>query len=274
MARRDISGQVVVVTGAATGIGRAIAGRLSDAGAIVAIGDRDADGAAVAASELRHGARGYALDVTDERSYTDFIATVTEHLGPIDVLVNNAGVMWVGPFDAEPPTATDAMLAVNVGGVIRGIRLIAPAMRERGRGHIVTIASAASKLAPPGESSYAASKHAVLGYLTGVREELHGTGVDVSAIMPGVVDTALAAGTDTGAARLLRPDDVADTVLRVLARPRFQTTVPRYVGPAAALAGLLPQRLRDVVLRRMVPDQVAASKDADRSSYESGALGS
>lgn len=270
MGKHKLNGQVVVVTGGAAGIGRAISEKLAKVGARVAIGDRDAEAAAGTASEI--GATGYPLDVTDEHSYTHFLETVTAELGPVDVLINNAGVMWVGAFDTEPPSATDAMFAVNVGGVIRGVRLVAPTMRQRGSGHILTIASAASKLAPPGEASYAATKHAVLGYLTGVREELHGTGVTISMIMPGVVDTALAAGTDTGAAKLLRPDDVAKAVVKTLVKPQFQTTIPSYVGPLVAGAGLLPQFARDLLLRQMVPNQVKAIEGADRSGYEKGAL--
>ncbi len=273
MAHQQLDGLVIVVTGGAAGIGRQIAEQAAWAGAKVAIGDRDAQAAQRTADELGADMRAYPLDVTDEDSYVAFVADVENDLGPIDVLVNNAGVMWVGPFDAEPASATEAMFAVNVLGVIRGIRLVAPAMERRGGGHIITIASAASKLAPPGEASYAATKHAVLGYLTAVREELRASGVEISAILPGVVDTALAAGTDTGAAKLLSPDDVAAAVLEVIERPRFITTIPAYIGPLVAASGLLPQRLRDSLLRRTVPDQVAASRKHDRSAYEDDALG-
>ncbi|MFT3901475.1 MAG: SDR family oxidoreductase [Gordonia sp. (in: high G+C Gram-positive bacteria)] len=264
------SGRVIAITGGARGIGAAIAQRCHAAGAVVAIGDRDARAAARTAEMLGGRSRGYHLDVTDDGSFAEFLAIVERELGPIDVLVNNAGVMWVGPFDAEPAKASAAMVSVNLLGVIRGVRLAAPAMRARGGGQIITIASAASKVAPPGEATYAATKHGVLGYLTAVREELRGSGVIISAILPGVVDTELAVGTATGAAKLLTPDDVAAAVVRVINRPKFVTTLPRYVGPLVAAAGLLPQRLRDGVLRRMVPDQVAAvTGSAARRGYES-----
>lgn len=268
-----LEGRIVAVTGGAQGIGREIARRLATAGARVAIGDRDIDAATATARALPGTVRAFPLDVTDTPSFQRFLDEVTALWGPLDVLVNNAGVMWVGSFDAEPETATERMLAVNLHGVIRGVRLAAPAMRARGAGHIVTVASAAAKVSPPGESTYAATKHGVLGYLTGVREELRGTGVRLSVIMPGVVDTDLAVGTATGAAKLLRPADVAEAVAQVLARPRFEVTVPGYVGPLVRLAGLLPQALRDPVLRRMVPNQVAAVRDSNaRARYESRAL--
>jgi short-subunit dehydrogenase len=133
----------------------------------------------------------------------------------------------------------------------------------------VTVASAAAKVSPAGEATYAATKHGVFGYLAGVRAELRGSGVALSVVMPGVVDTELAAGTATGAARLLSPGEVADAVVSVIRRPRFELTVPGYVGPLTRWANLLPQRARDLVLRVMVPDQVAAVPDkAIRARYE------
>lgn len=270
---RTLTGRIIAVTGGAHGIGREIAARLAAAGARVAIGDRDLAAARATAQALPGRVEAFALDVTDTASFQRFLAEVTDLWGPLDVLVNNAGVMWVGAFDTEPEAATERMLAVNLHGVIRGVRLVAPGMRARGGGHIVTVASAASKLSPPGESSYAASKHGVLGYLTGVREELRGAGVHLSVIMPGVVDTDLAVGTDTGAAARLQPGDVAAAVVKVLHRPRFEVTVPGYVGPLIRLVALLPQPLRDRVLRAMVPDQVAAVHGSTaRTGYEARAL--
>lgn len=270
---QPIAGRVVAVTGGARGIGREIARQLATAGARVAIGDRDGQQARSTAAQLPGTAHGFDLDVTDSASFRDFLTAVESLWAPIDVLVCNAGVMWVGAFDEEPESATERMLAVNLHGVIRGVRLAAPAMRARGRGHIVTIASAAAKLSPPGESTYAATKHGVLGYLVGVREELRGSGVQLSVIMPGVVDTDLAAGTASGAAKRLQPADVARVVVRTIERPRFEVTIPRYVGPLTRIVGVLPQRLRDYTLRQMVPDQVAATHGSSaRSRYESQAL--
>ncbi|HET9876742.1 MAG TPA: SDR family oxidoreductase [Mycobacterium sp.] len=270
---QPIVDRVVAVTGGARGIGREIAAELAAAGARVAIGDLDGETARATAARLPGAVRGFDLDVTDAASFQAFLDAVESLWGPIDVLVCNAGVMWVGPFDAEPDPATQRMLDVNLHGVIRGVRLAAPAMRSRGHGHIVTVASAASRLSPPGESTYAATKHGVLGYLVGVREELRGSGVQLSVIMPGVVDTELAVGTATGVAKLLQPADVARAVVRTVQRPRFEVTIPGYVGPLTRVVGLLPQRIRDLVLRRMVPNQVAATRGSSvRAGYEAKAL--
>jgi NADP-dependent 3-hydroxy acid dehydrogenase YdfG len=266
---QSVTGQVIAVTGGARGIGKQIAAQLARAGARVAIGDIDESAARATATELGTKVRGFGLDVADRNSFAAFLAAVELEWGPLDVLVNNAGVMWVGPFDREPETARRRQFDVNVHGVINGVTLAAPAMRARGAGHIVTVASAASKLAPPGESSYAATKHAVLGYLSGVRAELRGSGVELSVIMPTVVDTELATGTDTGAVALLQPADVARAVVRTLERPRFEVTVPRYLGPLLRAVNVVPAALRDRVLHAMVPDQVAAVHDSSRrADYE------
>lgn len=271
--RAHVAGRVVAITGGARGIGREIARQLAAAGARVAIGDCDSDAVAATATELGPAVYGLPLDVTDTASFRDFLAAIEAQCGPVDVLVNNAGVMWAGPFDTEPESATRRMLEVNLHGVIRGVQLAAPAMAARGHGHIVTIASAAARLSPPGESTYAATKYGVRGYLTGVREELRGSGVRLSMIMPAVVDTELAAGTATGAAKLLQPTDVARAALRVITRPRFEVTVPGYVGPLSRVVDVVPQRARDVVLRRLVPNQVAATQGSSaRARYQSQLL--
>ncbi|MFD4295396.1 SDR family oxidoreductase [Rhodococcus sp. NPDC058532] len=266
--------RVIAVTGAARGIGLSIARQLAAEGARIAIGDLDADQATAAAGQLPGEAAGFALDVTNEDSFTDFLDAVEAKWGPIDVLVNNAGVMWVGRFDEETEQATRRQLEVNLHGVIRGVRLTAPRMRARGRGQIVTVASAASRLSPAGEATYAATKHGVFGYLKGVRTELRGSGVDLSVVMPTVVATELAAGTSSGSVKMLTPDDVAKAVAGVIARPRFEVSVPRYVSPLARVIDALPDPVRVMLWGLMVPNQVT-TLDGDRSArakYERAAL--
>ncbi|RZS36826.1 hypothetical protein EV193_10660 [Herbihabitans rhizosphaerae] len=260
---RPLTGKVVAVTGGGQGIGRAIAFSLARAGADVLIGDLDGAAAERAAHEISEqtGARvgGLSLDVTYARDFAEFLHGAEAAFGPVDVLVNNAGVMWVGPFADEPAEEAARQITVNLHGVLHGMKLAIPAMRRRGQGHVVTIASAASKLAPAGEATYTATKHAVYGYCSAVRAELRGSGVDVSMVLPGVVDTALAVGTSTGPVRLLRPEDVAAAVLRVILRPRFEVFVPKHIGVVPRLAALLPDPLRDLLYRLVVPDQLRRS---------------
>ncbi|MCX2712428.1 SDR family NAD(P)-dependent oxidoreductase [Mycolicibacterium sp. J2] len=262
---------VIVITGGGRGIGAATARALAARGARVAIGDIDAAAAAALAEQLP-GAVGLHLDVTDPASYRRFIDEVEAALGPLDVLVANAGVMWVGAFDDEPVTATRRQIAVNLEGVITGFRLAAPAMRHRRSGQIVVVASAASKLAPAGEATYAATKHAVYGYCTAVREELRGTGVDVSVLMPTVVATDLAAGTSSGKVALLTPAQVAAGVLSLIDSRRPELFLPRKAGLAALALAVTPARLRAGLHRFLVPNQVKLGRLAERRAYQSRTL--
>lgn len=267
-APRPVSGRVVAVTGAARGIGLAIARTLAQRGGRVALGDLDADLTAREATNLGGGAVGLELDVTSTPSFTAFLDATEQQLGPLDVLVNNAGIMWVGPYAEEPEEAAARQFAVNFHGTARGMRLALPRMRARGHGHVVNIASAASKLPPSGEATYAATKHAVYGYSAAVRQELRGTGVELSIVMPVVVETELAAGTSHGRAKRLVPDEVADAVVATLERPRFDVFVPRSIAGWERLLEVLPQRGRDVLYRVMMPDQVADAEQGARQAYE------
>jgi short-subunit dehydrogenase len=145
-------------------------------------------------------------------------------------------------------------------------------MVARRHGHVVNVASAASRLVPAGEATYGATKHAVLGLSRAVRAELRGTGVELSVVMPVVVETELAAGTSHGRGVRLRPEDVARAVADVLDRPRFEVPVPRAVGALMALDAVLPQRLRDLAWRLAMPDQLRDADPEARRAYESRVL--
>jgi NADP-dependent 3-hydroxy acid dehydrogenase YdfG len=271
-----LDGLHVAVTGAAGGIGAATVAALVAAGARVSAGDLTVEAAEQAAAEAAGRgpgeATGLPLDVTDRASYLAFLSAAHDRFGPLDVLVGNAGVMWVGSFAAEPEAAVRRQLEVNLHGVIRGAQLSVPGMVERGRGQLITIASVASRVAPAGEATYSATKHAVLGYCTALRAELRSTGVHVSVIMPTVVETELAAGTTHGRMRRLRPDDVAAAVVRTIRRPRPEVYVPGSVAALVRLRDALPTRLREAMVRAMVPDQIAATDPATRTAYHKRAL--
>ncbi|HPU13689.1 MAG TPA: SDR family oxidoreductase [Aeromicrobium sp.] len=260
--------RVAAVTGGAQGIGLAIAKDLYKAGYCVAIGDLDAAAATSAAEALGPRAGGFALDVSKSESFEKFLADSAAHFSDIDVLVNNAGVMWVGRFDEEPERALRSQLEVNLMGTIHGVKLAAPAMRKRGRGQIINIASAASLLTTPGEATYAATKHGVFGYLKAVREELKSSGVIINVIMPAVVDTKLAVGTSTGVAKILQPEDVAQAVMSVIGRSKFEVTIPGYVAPLNRFINILPRPVREWVFGAMVPNQVKDTDASARVEYE------
>jgi hypothetical protein len=263
VAQRQIAQRVVAVTGGGRGIGLATARALAARGARVAVGDLDGGLAAQAGGEL-----GFPLDVTSRQSFSAFLGTVADRLGPIDVLINNAGVMHVGPFVEEDDAWTHRQLDVNVHGVILGCKLALPEMVARGSGHIVNVASAAAKVGVPREAVYAATKHAVLGLSESLRGELRGTGVELSVVMPGLVRTELAAGTLSGS-KVLAPEDVATAIVGAIERPRFDVYVPRAYSGLPVLAALLPRPAREAFLRAVGVGRNTAKTSAEqRAAYE------
>ena len=259
----SLTGRTVAITGAARGIGAAIAEEVVRRGGRVLLGDLDAAAVAAVAERLGPGALSGPLDVTSDDSYRSWL-----ELAQVDVLVSNAGVMWVGAYDEEPPDAGKRMMDVNFWGVVRGTRLVLPGMLARRSGHVVTVASLASYIGPRGEATYGATKHAVHGWLKAVRAEVRGRGVDFTLVMPAVVETELAAGTSAGGVERLTPQQVAVATVDAIEEPRFEVFVPGRTGLLVRLLALLPQRGRDAMYERLVPDQVHAADKRAREEYE------
>jgi NAD(P)-dependent dehydrogenase (short-subunit alcohol dehydrogenase family) len=270
---RSLHGKVAVVTGGGRGIGKALALALASEGCRVAIGDVDADAARAAADELGVGALGLPLDVTDRPGYTAVLDEVERRLGPIDVLVNNAGIMPVGPLDEEDDATAVRLVEINLHGVIHGTKEAMRRMKPRGTGHIVNIASSAGKTGYPHIATYSATKHGVVGLSEGARTELRGTGVEVSVVMPAFVNTELSAGM--GRVRGFRystVDEVADAIVDALKLPRFDVYVPRSVGPTWTLTNLLPRRVREAFGRALKIDAALTQVDRGaRAAYEARA---
>lgn len=264
---RSLSGSVVAITGGARGIGRATAAALVREGAKVAIGDVDADAARATAGELGEPVAAFELDVTDRGSFASFLDRAENELGPLDALINNAGIMALGPFLEETDRAAQRMIDINVHGVMLGMKLALPRMVARGRGHIVNIASGAGKSGFPGAATYCASKHAVVGVSEAVASELLKTPIELSVVLPAVVNTELAAGLSRArGVRISEAADVADAIVEALRAPRFDVYVPRSLGPITKLMGVLPRRARLLVARALRADQVLARVDAGKRS--------
>ena len=262
--RMPLAGRVVAVTGAGRGIGRATSDLLLSRGARVALGDLEppaVDGPS---------AVGLALDVTDRDSFRAFLAEAEAALGPLDVLVNNAGIMPIGPFLEESDTVTRRQVEVNVHGVVTGMKLTLPGMIDRGRGQVVNLGSAASLVGLPGEAVYCGTKFFVRGVSEAVRAELRGTGVEITVVEPNLAATRLGAGMEPArGSRLLDPEEVADAVVGAIERPRFEVSVPREIGPALRFRSLLPPRARDAVSRVLRMDKVAMDvRMEERAAYE------
>jgi NADP-dependent 3-hydroxy acid dehydrogenase YdfG len=267
---RSLSGKVVAITGGARGIGKATAKALAREGAKIAIGDLDVELAQQTASELGTDSVGLELDVTRRDSFEAFLDQVEERLGSLDVLINNAGIMPIGPFVDEDDATTRRMIDINIHGVLYGMKLAIPGMQARGTGHIVNIASQAGKAGLPGGATYCATKHAVVGASEAVRAELRDTGIEVSVVMPGVVKTELGSGLpDTPGVKKVEPEEVADAVVRALQFPKFDVWVPRSSAGIHVALQLLPRRGREAVARLLKADKVLAEPDkAARAAYE------
>jgi len=272
---RSLHGKVVAITGAARGIGRATAWALAREGARIAIGDLDADLAEETAAALPAEAIGVRLDVTDRDSFAAFVARAEERLGPIDVLINNAGIMPLGRFWEEDDDVARRIIDVNVHGVLYGMKLVIPGMLRRGSGHIVNIASQAGKAGIPGGATYSASKHAVVGVSEAVRGELRDTGIEISCVMPVVVNTELGSGlVRSRGVKPVEPEDVAEAIVGALKRPRFDVHVPRSAGVVQILGALLPRAGREALARAVRADKVLAEADPQqRAEYERRARG-
>ena len=173
---RILAGETAAITGAARGIGRATAEALLAQGMKVAIGDVDYDAAAKTASELGASTIALPLDVTERSAFSEFLDGAEQQLGPIDVLVNNAGIMQIGRFIDEDDLTARRMIDINLHGVILGMKLALERMIPRNRGHIINISSQAGKYGAPGGATYSATKHAVVGLTEAVRGELQADG--------------------------------------------------------------------------------------------------
>ncbi|WP_116042752.1 SDR family oxidoreductase [Amycolatopsis palatopharyngis] len=271
---RSLRGKVIVVTGGAQGIGAKTAAALVRHGAKVAIGDLDLVRAEKTAGELGSDTLALELDVTDTGAFSAFLDEVERRLGPIDVLINNAGIMPLAPLHEEEDSSTRRQLEINLHAVIHGTREAVQRMRPRGSGHIVNVASMAGKAGFPGAATYCATKHGVVGLSESVHLELRGSGVDVSCVMPAIVRTELASGL--GEAKMIKsvlPEDVAAAIVGALRRPRFDVFVPKSLDLTGRITRLLPRTAAEWMLRTLGGDQILASAahSSARAGYEARA---
>ncbi len=273
---RSLTGKVVAITGGGRGIGRATALALAREGARVAVGDLDREAAEQVATELGAGALGLPLDVTDHAGFTAFLDEVEQQLGPLDVLVNNAGIMPVTPLLEESPESISRQLEINLHAVIHGTQQAMRRMVPRNTGHIVQLSSIAGRTGLPHLATYCATKHGVIGLSEAVRAELRGTGVEVSVVMPSIVRTELTAGlVEARGVKSVAPEDVAAEIVSALKVPRFDVFIPRSTGPLVAVGAALPRRAREGLARALKADEALLKTDRTaRAAYEARAAAS
>ncbi|UGT59578.1 SDR family oxidoreductase [Nocardia asteroides] len=246
-----VRGKVVVITGGARGIGLATARALREQGAKIAIGDIDET--TVKQSGTDHDFEVYGrLDVTDAESFTRFLDEVERELGPIDVLINNAGIMPTGRLVDEPDALTRRILDINVYGVILGSKLAAVRMLPRGSGHVINIASLAGESHIPGLATYNASKHAVLGFTDTLREEYRGTGLHFSSVLPTLTKTELGSGVSTPKVMPpAEPEEIAAAIAALIAKPRSKVRVTKVAGAISRVVNFLPESVGDAIARSL-----------------------
>jgi NAD(P)-dependent dehydrogenase (short-subunit alcohol dehydrogenase family) len=272
---RSLTGKVVAITGGGRGIGRAIAQALAREGARVAVGDLDRESAEQTAAELGEPAVGLALDVTDHAGLIAFFDEVEQRLGPLDVVVNNAGIMPVTPLPEESAESIARQLDLNLRAVIHGTQEAMRRMVPRRTGHIINVSSIAGRSGFPYLATYCATKHGVIGLSEAVRQELRGTGVEVSVVMPSVVNTELATGLANSRVKNIEPEEVASEVVATLQKPRFDVFVPRSNGPLVQLTSPLPRTWREAIGRWIKADRSLLDTDRSaRTAYEERAAAS
>jgi NAD(P)-dependent dehydrogenase (short-subunit alcohol dehydrogenase family) len=260
---RPLSNKVVAITGAARGIGKATATALAREGARVAIGDLDGELAAQVAEELGGGAIGLELDVTDTAGFTAFLDEVERQLGPLDVMINNAGIMPTGLIETEDEATTERHVAINLLAMIHGTREAVRRMKPRGSGHIVNISSAAGKVAGARTATYCATKFGVAGFSEAVALELQGTGVEMSVVFPSLTKTELVSGLKAlRGLPWIEPEDVANRIVETLEYPRFEVPVPKSMGLLLTFSQALPFRVSARMARLMKADSIIADMDA------------
>ena len=234
-------GSTALVTGATSGIGRATAIALARVGARVIATGRDANALEAVCAET--GGTSVAADLGNPADIERLAAALGES-GAVDILVNNAGIGWEGPFAAMPPEKIDDLVAVNLLGSVRLTRALLPAMLERRRGHIVNVASIAGHVGVRDEALYAATKAALLMFSEGLRYEVQESGVRVTAVSPGVVDTEFFARRGSPFRRRrprpIPPERVAHAIVRAIERNRDEVIVPGWLRFPIWLHGVWP----------------------------------
>lgn len=247
----DVSQRVALVTGASSGIGRAVAERLAGAGATVVVHGRDATRTAEVARLV--GGQGVLGDLAAPGGAAAVVADAVSRHGGVDVLVASAGTGWSGPFTTMDPEAITALVAADLTAQIELVHAVLPGMLQRGRGHLVLLGSIAGRTGVAGEAVYAACKAGVDVFAASLREELHGTGVGVTVVVPGAVETPFFARRgrpyDRRVPRPVPAAAVADRVVAAVAGDRAEVVVPGWLRLPVGLRAVAPGLYRRLSAR-------------------------
>jgi uncharacterized protein len=253
-----LTDQRIVITGASSGIGAEMARQLAQRGAVVILAARSQDKLKQVADSLPGPSASIHLDVSSSASVEAAFEQIRQTYGAVDCLINNAGFGKFKLFTETELSDFEAMMNVNYMGAVRCTKAVLPEMLAAGKGHIVNIASIAGKLATAKSSAYSASKHAVLGFTNALRQELQGSGITVSAVNPGPIDTPFFDGADPEGSYvknvgwlMMKPEQVARAVVKVLERKQAEVDLPWAARAGTKLYQLFP-RLSDKLAGSMI----------------------
>ncbi|TVY09032.1 SDR family NAD(P)-dependent oxidoreductase [Paenibacillus cremeus] len=254
----SFQGKIAVITGASSGIGAIMAKLLAARGAVPVLMARSETKLAEAAKPIEGPHAVYVLDVTSADQVAHTMEQVIARYGRIDILINNAGYGVFDSFVSASLEEFEQMMDVNYMGTVRCTKAVLPHMLKQGSGHIVNVASMAGKIGSAKSSGYSATKHAVLGFTNCLRQELVGTGVELSAINPGPIDTpffdiADPSGTYVKNVKwfMLKPEKVAGQVLNAIERRLPEVNLPLTAAAGVKLYQLFP-RLFDRIAYKLL----------------------
>lgn len=250
-----IEAQVAVVTGASSGIGAALVRRLAAQGVAVGLTARRAEPMRALAEAIRQRggiAEVEPADAADVEATRAAVRALADRLGPVDLLVANAGVGLRSPADGFSADAVAQTFRVNVLGAAAAIEAVLPTMLERRQGHLVGISSLAGSRGLPGMCAYGASKAALTSLLEGLRIDLHDRGVAVTTVHPGYIRTPMTAGSTRPQPFLIDLEPAVDRILQGIAARQREINFPRRAAALARLGRLLPATVYDPIIRRVM----------------------
>ncbi|MFD1772423.1 SDR family NAD(P)-dependent oxidoreductase [Paenibacillus rhizophilus] len=254
----ELKGKIAVITGASSGIGALTARLLGQRGAIPVLLARSEDKLKTAAEGITGGYGLYRCDVSRSGEVEETFAKIIAAYGRIDILLNNAGYGRFGDFTEMPVEEFNEMMNVNYMGVVRCTKAAVPHMLERGSGQIVNVASMAGKIGTSRAAAYTASKHAVLGFTNALRQELRHSGITVSAVNPGPIETDFFNLADPSGdyvknvgGFMMSPQYVAEKIVKLMEKDKEELDLPRLAAAGIRLYGLFP-RLADKLTYKML----------------------